>query len=695
MLGMLRVGDAPAGATGTGRPLVKGLWAVAIVASAHPVGVLAPVVLLLAVVGYEGVGTLIATRRPEIPIGWLFVAVALAFGAIAFGTSYVDADLSLGSGTPLESGLALAAFATLAFALPTFPMLFPEGRLLSRRWMPGVAAAGVAAILLLLGLLAEGQRFDRPYRTPAWLEAIPFVDGFVGAGVVAIVIAVAFGAASLVVRFRRAGRDTRQQIKWLTMLLVAMVAMVAVAPAPFLLGWAGFVVLVLVEGFGVLIGIPSATAVGVLTYQLYDVGVVVRKTVVVGVLVGAAMLLLGLLSLLFSPIAFGQTEARGSVVPRVLGTLGVAALLVAATWRPAKRLANRMVFGKRATPYEVLAEFSDRLGEAYSNDDVLPRMAKILQEGTGAEQVLVWLRFSHELRVAACSPLGPLDAVVPVPLAGDELPAFEPGVRSFAVRHRGELLGAFTLRMPVAEPLRGTGERLVTDLAAQAGLVLRNVRLTEELKRTIRELRASRERVVTAQDERARKLERDIHDGAQQLLVALSVKLGLAEQLAGRDPERARAMLAGLKGEGTDALENLRDLARGIYPPLLAEEGLEAALEAQTRRSAVPASVQASGVHRYPQEIEAAVYFCALEALQNAAKYAEATSVDLRLEHRDGHLAFEIADDGHGFDPAWARGSGLTNMRDRVEALGGVLEVISTSGSGATIRGRIPVEASA
>jgi signal transduction histidine kinase len=377
-----------------------------------------------------------------------------------------------------------------------------------------------------------------------------------------------------------------------------------------------------------------------------------------------------------------------------LGTLGVAALGVAATWRPAKRLANRMVFGKRATPYEVLADFSDRLGEAYSNDDVLPRMAKILQEGTGAEQVLVWLRFGHEIRVAACSPLGPLDPVVPVPLAGDELPAFEPGVRSFAVRHRGELLGAFTLRMPVAEPLRGTGEKLVTDLAAQAGLVLRNVRLAEELRRTIDELRASRQRIVTAQDERARKLERDIHDGAQQQLVALSVKLGLAEQLAGRDPERARAMLAGLKGEATDALENLRDLARGIYPPLLAEEGLEAALAAQAQKSALPTTIRASGLHRYPQEIEAAVYFCALEALQNAAKYAQATSIELRLEHRDEHLGFEVADDGHGFDPARARGSGLTNMRDRVEALGGVLEVISTSGSGATIRGRIPVEAS-
>jgi signal transduction histidine kinase len=195
--------------------------------------------------------------------------------------------------------------------------------------------------------------------------------------------------------------------------------------------------------------------------------------------------------------------------------------------------------------------------------------------------------------------------------------------------------------MPAAEPLSKDGERLVNDLTGQAGLVLRNVRLIEELQE-------SRRRIVAAQDERARKLERDLHDGAQQQLVALSVKLGLAEQLASRDPERARTVLAELKGDATDALDTLRDLARGIYPPLLADQGLATALEAQARKSAVDVHVEADGSSRYPQEVEAAVYFCVLEALQNVGKYAVATSARIGLAQRDGHLVFEVVDDGVG-----------------------------------------------
>jgi signal transduction histidine kinase len=268
----------------------------------------------------------------------------------------------------------------------------------------------------------------------------------------------------------------------------------------------------------------------------------------------------------------------------------------------------------------------------------------------------------------------------------DELPPFE-GRRAFPVRDRGELLGALTVSMPAAEPLSKDGEQLVTDLASQAGLVLRNVRLIEELQE-------SRRRIVTAQDERARKLERDIHDGAQQQLVALSVKLGLAEQLASRDADKTTSLLAELKSDTADALENVRDLARGIYPPVLADHGLPAALEGQARKAPIPVHLDANGSGRYPSEIEAAVYFCCLEALQNIAKYADANDATIRLGRSNGDLTFEVEDDGRGFDQGTVGGSGLTNMRDRVEAVGGTLQVSSTPGSGTTIRGRIPVEPS-
>ena len=186
------------------------------------------------------------------------------------------------------------------------------------------------------------------------------------------------------------------------------------------------------------------------------------------------------------------------------------------------------------------------------------------------------------------------------------------------MRHGGELLGAISVVTPRERSARTRRERLAEDVAAQTGLVLRNVRLIEEL-------RESRRRIVTAQDARAKALERNIHDGAQQQLVALAVKQRLAESLVERDPAKAKAMLGEIQEETRDALETLRDLARGIYPPLLADQGLEAALESQVRKAAVPVEGRSDGVGRHSPEVEAAVYFCCLEALQNVAKYAAAT----------------------------------------------------------------------
>jgi signal transduction histidine kinase len=207
----------------------------------------------------------------------------------------------------------------------------------------------------------------------------------------------------------------------------------------------------------------------------------------------------------------------------------------------------------------------------------------------------------------------------------------------------------------------------------------------------IEELRASRQRIVSAQDQARRRLERNIHDGAQQQLVALAVKLRLMGSFVGKDPVKERELTDQLVADTQDALENLRDLARGIYPPLLQDAGLVAALEAQARKSPVPTTVEADGVARYPQDLEAAVYFCTLEALQNAAKYAQASRVTVRLTGTAGQLTFEITDDGTGFDPAVnGHGSGLQGMADRLEALGGRIDIESAIGTGTAIRGRLP-----
>jgi signal transduction histidine kinase len=197
---------------------------------------------------------------------------------------------------------------------------------------------------------------------------------------------------------------------------------------------------------------------------------------------------------------------------------------------------------------------------------------------------------------------------------------------------------------------------------------------------------------VAAQDAERRRLERNLHDGAQQQLVALAVRLRLARSTASKDLAEADRMLEQLEGDVTDALENLRELARGVYPPLLADQGLAAAIDAQARRSPVPVRVEADGIGRYPQELETAVYFCTLEALQNAAKYAEANEVAVTLLEDDGELVLSIHDDGRGFDRATTRlGGGLQNMADRLAALGGTLTVRSRPGAGTTIEGHVPV----
>jgi signal transduction histidine kinase len=310
-------------------------------------------------------------------------------------------------------------------------------------------------------------------------------------------------------------------------------------------------------------------------------------------------------------------------------------------------------------------------------------MVRLLAEGTGASSAGVWLKVGDEFRPVATWPTDGSPAAVRA--TDGQMPSFEDATASMPVKHRGELLGMLTLVKPPNEPLTPVEQTLVTDLAGQAALLLANSVLIEDL-------RASRQRLVAAQDEERRRLERNLHDGAQQQLVALGVQLGLAQRLARQDAPQMAETLERLQAQTTDALENVRDLARGVYPPLLADQGLTAAIDAQARRSPLPVRVESNGIGRYPQEVETAVYFCTLEALQNAAKYAKPGEVVVRLRVEDGELVFTVSDDGEGFDQATTKlGSGLQNMSDRIEALGGELFVRSMPGRGTTVEGRVSV----
>jgi signal transduction histidine kinase len=295
--------------------------------------------------------------------------------------------------------------------------------------------------------------------------------------------------------------------------------------------------------------------------------------------------------------------------------------------------------------------------------------------------------------VAARWPADEGVAPAPVP-AGDSLPDIPGADAAFPVEHQGDLLGALSVTAPPNDPMDPAKMQLVGDLAAQAGLVLRNVRLSTALRARLEELQAAQKRLVTAQDEERRKLERNIHDGAQQQLVALTVKARLARQLTDKEPAKAAALIEQIEDETRRALEDLRDLARGIYPPLLADKGLVAALTAQARKSLVTTTVVGEGVGRFDQDVEAAVYFSCLEAMQNVAKYAQASTVTVNMFDGDGTLRFEVRDDGVGFDPrANGHGSGLEGISDRLGALGGTLEVTSSPGAGTTVRGSLPIEA--
>ena len=214
----------------------------------------------------------------------------------------------------------------------------------------------------------------------------------------------------------------------------------------------------------------------------------------------------------------------------------------------------------------------------------------------------------------------------------------------------------------------------------------------DEVRRQADELRASRARIVEAGDAQRRAIERDLHDGAQQHLVALAVNVNLARKIADSDPDGAKAMLEQVGHDLREAVQELRNLAHGIYPPLLMDRGLSEALVAAAGRAAIPTTVIADGLGRYPQVVEAAVYFCCLEALQNAAKHAgEGAQANVTVREDAGALRFEVADDGAGFDPASGaqQGHGFVNMSDRVGAIGGSLAVDSAPGAGTRISGRI------
>ena len=631
------------------------------------------------VFSFPTMGFIVLNRKPRTVLGWLMLSMGVAF-ALPFG-SYANYALN-GPYAPLPgAGVALALEGPVwvpfigisGFLL----LLFPDGHLPTRRWRWFAWLCGIGLVVLSLTIIFYPGTFeDSGYPNvvnPFGLSLLGKIGDSVFTLAAFAPLTVVGGAVAVIRRLRRTTDPVqRQQLRWLAWSAAVIAssyvlaffpqAIFHAAPGSSWENWLGtFAVMTFIL-------IPITIGISVLKYRLYEIDVVIRKTVVFAVL-GASI----------AVVYFALVAGIGVLVGTRSSALasGIAAAVVAIAFQPARRwarrAADRVVYGGRASPYEVLTEFGENLADTYGAEDVLPRLARVLGEGVGAERARVWLGDGSARRLVATWEAGER--------ADGEDDLLED------VRHQGQILGALSVRMPANDPIDDSRARLVTDLAAQAGLVMRNASLVEDL-------RESRRRLVAAQDLERRKLERNIHDGAQQQLVALAVKLRLAQSLIVRDPDRAEALLTELLSESNRALDDLRDLARGIYPPLLADKGLAAALEAQAARSPVPTTVASDGVGRYPQEIEAAAYFSCLEALQNIAKYADARAVSITLATSDGRLVFRIADDGVGFDPAaTGYGTGLLGIADRLAVLDGSLLVDSSPGQGTRIIGSLPVPA--
>jgi signal transduction histidine kinase len=419
----------------------------------------------------------------------------------------------------------------------------------------------------------------------------------------------------------------------------------------------------------------------------HHIDIVINKAVVVGALAV-------FITAVYVAIVVGIGSLVGARDEPNVGLSIVATVALAVAFQPVRtrvqRFANRLVYGERATPYEVMAGFAHRLAGTLSVEDVLPDMARTAAEGVGATRSRVRLFLPDGSERSVTWPAEP-------PGEGTEL-HFD---RVLRVSHGGTAVGEIAVSKR-GEQLTPSEERLLADLASQAGLALHNVQLATELgsrlhdiSRTAEELAASRQRIVAAQDAERRRLERDIRASAEEQLEALVDKLDRVEGLMPERPTEAGALLEELGTDAGRALDALRDLARGIYPPLLADQGPAAALRAHVRKARVPAELAVDPSvdgRRFDPKVEAALYFCCLEALDNSARHAPGSAVRVTLDLDDEWVRFTVADSGTGFDPQTvAQSSGLERMLDRAEALGGSLDVRSHPGTGTVVTGRLPV----
>ena len=653
------------------------------------------------VVAWLVAAMVVAARRerdPAVPV----LIVAAAAGAIGFfGRVATATGHDLGAGRVIE-GLGDIGDCLGSAALFHFALALPTGRLTTAVRRAGAGIGYVCAAIIFVALRAY-----RPGGEVEWARFVPACSVAVG---------VTLGGLAVASRYQQASALHRRRLQWFCALAgVGLTWGIVVVTANLLFEWPRPIGALEVLGVA-LVPLALATDRTDLAIARSERLVTLIFRMVLRVAIVAGLLVVFVLGLVHRP----RDGQRGLVFA------AIAAMLVAALAAPLLRpwlaeLTDRVVHGDRHPADEALRILGRRQSRSASLDDLLADVVDALAASQADGGVELWqLGAGDRLECIAAQPSGERPALTVPPAARTallgrgiagrdaallwlpDLVARGDGrrFRVVPVAHSGELLALLVLRRSTVADEFGEADQVVlAEVARQLGLVLHNAQLDSTLSATLgelhaqaEELRASRARVVAVADAERRRIERDLHDGAQQQLVALAVSIGVVRDLVEVEPAESVAILEELRAEVQTAIDGLRSLAHGIYPPLLASRGLTEAIEAATRRGVEPISFRAEQVGRYSPEIEAAVYFCCLEALQNAAKHAVGHKVEVSLAARGEVLHFSIADDGPGFDASKPGiGQGRVNMVDRIGAVGGRLTVRSSPGSGTVVEGSVPI----
>jgi signal transduction histidine kinase len=586
-------------------------------------------------------------------------------------------------------------------------LLFPDGRLKSARWSIVIAAALVAGMAdVLAGLddpfpisVGVPDRQPVPITVPPGLWPVGAAFGWASSSFIWLSGIGLVAGAGVVIRMAGATGETRRQLEWFAFAAAVYVIAALLGTAQGLgsldwlptfvyqplqtfarsdvaagvAGWGGFAALIA----GTIL-VPIAIGIAMVRYRLYDIDVVINRTIL---LAGLAIFVTGSYAVVVAGFGslLGQRAGANPVLTVI--TIAVVAALLLPVRERLQTLADIAVYGRGARPYDVLSGFARDVGRAAPAAELLPRMAQLLREGTRANASEVWVKVDARMHLAASNPAA--DSKLLVVDTTDEITArLGEACRLAPVYRDGELLGALVVVKTRGEHLNQVEARLLDDLASQAGLVFDRFRLVQEL-------RESRARIVAAQEAERRRIERNLHDGAQQRFVNALLALGMAG--AESPVEGSKELQAQASHEIQAGLSDLRDLARGLNPPLLVEEGIAAAARSLADRSAVLATVDCDSDRRYPEAIESAAYYVIAEAMTNAVKHSRAKTVTVRIGEAKGHLEVEIADDGAGGADA-RRGTGLVGLYDRTAAVGGRLHVESPPGGGTTVRAELPCE---